>query len=215
MKQIYKLSLAMMLIFLSGTSIAQISVIDRGNEMNFGKFLGCYLQDAFTYDGQIMPHYGMKWYWDSHLTGAPTFALSGYGGLKFFTSGGLKLFVDVSGNVGIGTESPGNKLDVNGTIRAKEVRVESGWADFVFDKEYNLQNLSEVELFINEHKHLPDVPDAKSVEKNGVNLGEMNALLLKKIEELTLYSIDQNKNLKEQAKKIEILEKAMNILISK
>jgi len=205
----------MMLIFLSGTSIAQISVIDRGNEMNFGKFLGCYLQDAFTYDGQIMPHYGLKWYADSHLVGGPMFALSGYGGLKFFTAGGLKLFVDISGNVGIGTETPSNKLDVNGTIRAKEVKVESGWADYVFDKAYNLQELSEVESFISEHKHLPEIPDAKEVEKNGVNLGEMNALLLKKIEELTLYSIDQNKNLKEQAKKIEILEKAMNILISK
>ena len=112
------------------------------------------------------------------------------------------------GNIGIGTENPGNKLDVNGTIRAKEVRVESSWADFVFDKGYNLQNLSEVELFINEHKHLPDVPDVKSVEKNGVNLGEMNALLLKKIEELTLYAIKQNK-------KIEALEKAVNNLISK
>jgi len=126
------------------------------------------------------------------------------------TSGSIaeQMRITSSGNVGIGTTTPGNKLDVNGTIRAKELRVESGWADFVFDKGYNLQNLSEVELFINEHKHLPDVPDVKSVEKNGVNLGEMNALLLKKIEELTLYAIKQNK-------KIEALEKAVNNLISK
>ncbi len=133
------------------------------------------------------------------------------------------------GNIGIGTENPVYKVDVNGTIRAKEVKVETGWADYVFDKEYNLQDLSEVELFINEHKHLPDIPDAKEVEKNGVNLGEMNALLLKKIEELTLYaitqnkkveelslySIEQNKSIKEQAKKIEALEKTVNNLISK
>jgi hypothetical protein len=132
-------------------------------------------------------------------------------------------------NVGIRTSAPQNALDVNGTIRAKEVKVETGWADFVFDKAYNLQNLSEVELLINEHKHLPDIPDAKDVKKNGVNLGEMNVLLLKKIkeltlyaikqnkkvEELTLYTIDQNKSLQDQSKKIESLEKAINILISK
>ena len=110
------------------------------------------------------------------------------------------------GNIGIGTENPGNKLDVNGTIRAKELRVESGWADFVFDKGYNLQNLSEVELFINEHKHLPDVPDVKSVEKNGVNLGAMNALLLKKIEELTLYMIKLDKENNELMQEVKILK---------
>jgi len=138
---------------------------------------------------------------------------NGYGFQSIGTYNGAtyseKMRITRTGNVGIGTTTPGNKLDVNGTIRAKEVRVESGWADYVFDKGYNLQNLSEVELYINKHKHLPDVPDANEVEKNGVNLGEMNALLLKKIEELTLYSIDQNKKiikLEKQNTKIQALE---------
>ena len=142
--------------------------------------------------------------------------------IELQTNNTVRMTVINNGNVGIGTTAPGNKLEVNGTIRAKEVKVESGWADYVFDQGYNLQNLSEVELYINKHKHLPDVPDANEVEKNGVNLGEMYALLLKKIEELTLYSIEQNKKAEEQnkrsieqAKKIETLEKAVNILISK
>ena len=136
---------------------------------------------------------------------------NGYGFQSIGTYNGTtyseKMRITRTGNVGIGTTNPGNKLDVNGTIRAKEVKVESGWADYVFDQGYNLQDLSEVELYINKHKHLPDVPDSKEVEKNGVNLGEMNALLLKKIEELTLYAIEQNKRMNEQSKKIEALEK--------
>jgi len=132
--------------------------------------------------------------------------------LTFSTNASQRMTISANGNVGIGITTPVNKLDVNGTIRAKEVHVESGWADFVFDKGYNLQNLSEVELYINKHKHLPDVPDANEVEKNGINLGEMNALLLMKIEELMLYSIEQNKRLNDQEKKIDSLEKATNIL---
>ena len=101
-----------------------------------------------------------------------------------------------SGNVGIGTISPGAfKLAVNGNIRAKEIKVETGWSDFVFEDDYNLPTLGEVEEFIKANKHLPEIPSAKEVEENGVSLGEMDSKLLQKIEELTLYIIDLHKEI--------------------
>jgi hypothetical protein len=101
-----------------------------------------------------------------------------------------------NGMVGIGTMSPQNKLDVNGTIHSKEVKVDmNGWPDYVFKKEYNLPTLKEVEKQITEKGHLENIPSEEEVLKNGINLGEMNAKLLQKIEELTLYMINQNKNI--------------------
>lgn len=90
-----------------------------------------------------------------------------------------------------------SKLDVNGTIRSKEVKIEAtGWADFVFDKDYKLPSLSEVENHIKDKGHLPDIPSGKEVIDNGINVGDMQAKLLQKIEELTLYVIDQDKRIK-------------------
>jgi hypothetical protein len=111
------------------------------------------------------------------------------------------------GNVGIGTPSPDAKLAVNGTIHTKEVKVDLiGWPDYVFEPTYNLKPLSEIETYIKENKHLPEVPSAKEVEKNGVQLGEMNMLLLKKIEELTLHLIKQQSMIEAQNKEIEKLK---------
>ncbi|WP_264536602.1 hypothetical protein [Flavobacterium sp. N1736] len=99
-----------------------------------------------------------------------------------------------TGNVGIGVASPNNKLDVKGTIHSQEVKVDAnGWSDFVFKKEYDLPTLEEVEKHINKKGHLENIPSEKEVLENGINLGEMNAKLLQKIEELTLYVIDINK----------------------
>jgi hypothetical protein len=110
-----------------------------------------------------------------------------------------------NGNVGIGTTNPQNKLDVNGTVHAKEFKASlDGWSDYVFEKEYKLLSLNEVENYIKMNNRLPEVPSTEEVIKDGVNLGEMNALLLKKVEELTLYVIELNK-------KIEKLESAKNI----
>lgn len=104
----------------------------------------------------------------------------------------------VQGNVGIGTSSPTEALEVNGTIRSKEVKVEAApWPDYVFEADYNLKSLSSVADFISKNGHLPNVPSAAVVEANGVALGEMNAKLLEKIEELTLYIIDQNKRIEQ------------------
>ena len=100
----------------------------------------------------------------------------------------------VSGNLGIGIVNPINKLDVNGTIHSKEVKVDmNGWSDFVFKKEYNLPTLEEVEKHIAKKGHLENIPSEKEVSENGISLGEMNAKLLQKIEELTLYLIEMKK----------------------
>ena len=120
------------------------------------------------------------------------------------------------GNVGIGTNNPGSfKLAVEGKIGAREINVTTTtpWPDYVFGKNYNLPTLAEVEKYINQNKHLPEVPAAKEMEKNGVNLGEMNMLLLKKVEELTLYLLEQNKTNQQQAKEIDVLkEQVINLL---
>nr|MBA3705449.1 hypothetical protein [Bacteroidota bacterium] len=109
-----------------------------------------------------------------------------------------------NGNVGIGTTLASNpngyRLAVNGMIGAKEIKVEissSTWADYVFDKEYKLKSLEEVEKFIGINKHLPNIPSAYEVETKGINLGEMNTMQMEKIEELTLYIIEINKKLSE------------------
>lgn len=122
------------------------------------------------------------------------------GGMLSLNYGGdltsSQFVMDLNGNVGIGTSNPlGWRLAVNGNIRAKEVKVETAWADFVFEKEYNLPSLEEVEAHIKEKGHLKDIPSAAEVSENGIRLGEMNAKLLQKIEELTLYMIEFNKEI--------------------
>lgn len=105
--------------------------------------------------------------------------------------------VRMDGNVGVGVSQPTCKLDVNGTIRSKEVKIEAtGWADFVFDRDYKLPSLSQVESHINENKTLPGIPSEEQVKENGIDLGAMQIKLLQKIEELTLYVIDQDKRIK-------------------
>lgn len=117
----------------------------------------------------------------------------------------------VEGSVGIAstvTTSDSCMLKVNGRIKAKEVVVDTtGWADFVFDQNYPLASLNEVEKVINQEKHLPGVPTADEVGKNGVNVGQIQSKLLQKIEELTLYVIDQNKRLTKLTSENEQLKK--------
>lgn len=95
----------------------------------------------------------------------------------------------------------------NGKTITREVEVTlSGWCDYVFDDNYQLRTIGELESFIEENHHLPEVPSEQEVLENGVNLGEMDAILLKKIEELTLYLIEQDKKIEEQEVKIKALE---------
>ena len=103
--------------------------------------------------------------------------------------------------IGIGTNSfddgsDSYKLSVNGRVRAEAIKVYTNWADYVFEADYELPTLQEVEKHIETYGHLKDIPSATEVEANGIELGEMNKLLLQKIEELTLYVIALNKELK-------------------
>jgi hypothetical protein len=100
-----------------------------------------------------------------------------------------------NGNFGIGTTNPTYKLSVKGNIRSEEVVVETGWADFVFEKDYKLRSLTEVEKYINDNKHLPDVPSAKEIQTNGLRVGEVQTKMMQKIEELTLYVIELKKEI--------------------
>jgi len=118
------------------------------------------------------------------------------------------------GYVGIGTTNPDSKLTVAGNIHAQEVKVTMNAGivpDYVFATGYKLKSLNEVEQYINENSHLPEIPSAQEIEKNGLMMAEMNMNLLKKIEELTLYMIEMKKENEKQNKEIENFRKILNI----
>ncbi|RXK85908.1 hypothetical protein [Filimonas effusa] len=119
------------------------------------------------------------------------------GGFMTFTTGlaGEAMRIDPNGNVGIGTDNPTAKLAVNGDIHAKGLKVSlKGWPDYVFDSTYALMPLPQLEQYLEKEKHLPEIPDAATVEQQGLDVGEMQKLLLKKIEEMTLHLINIKKN---------------------
>lgn len=113
-----------------------------------------------------------------------------------------------TGFVGINTATPDAYLTVNGDVHAREVRVDlnTPGPDYVFDENYSLPPLSTVREFIKKNHHLPDVPKAAEMEEAGINLGNMDMILLKKIEELTLYVLEQQEEIKRQNLKIEELQ---------
>jgi hypothetical protein len=143
---------------------------------------------------------------------------------RMHVSGGELLYLLNKSGVIISRAWGGNgNLTVEGAILSSKVKVAVpgganwnfasnnnkanwGWADYVFDKEYKLLSLAEVEKYIEQNKHLPNIPTANEVKKEGIDLGEMNAKLLEKIEELTLYMIEMKKTIDVQNKKIELLE---------
>lgn len=121
---------------------------------------------------------------------------------------------DENNNIYMGTNARPSNLAVNGNITTQKVKVtQQGWSDFVFDSTYQLPAIRDVEQFIKTHKHLPEIPPAQQVAAEGVDIGDITARLLQKIEELTLYMIDQHKKvdtlihenhlLKEQVQKLE------------
>ncbi|MEL4309060.1 hypothetical protein JMA43_13235 [Joostella sp. CR20] len=110
-----------------------------------------------------------------------------------------ELTITQAGNIGIGTIKPDSKLTVKGNIHTQEVKVDLAGAvapDYVFKDDYKLKTLDEVKAYINNKGHLPNIPSAKEMEEEGINLKEMNLKLLEKIEELTLYVIEQEKRIK-------------------
>ncbi|HAR61873.1 MAG TPA: hypothetical protein DCS13_00245 [Candidatus Margulisbacteria bacterium] len=123
------------------------------------------------------------------MQGVTKVALNAYGTSTF--SNGLNVF----GNVGIGgITNPQYTLTVSGNVAARNfITSQAVWYDKVFSPTYNLMPLSELESYVQEHRHLPDVPEEKEVLKNGVNMSEFQGKLLQKVEELTLYVIEQDK----------------------
>ncbi len=129
------------------------------------------------------------------------------------TESGLR--IDKDGNVGIATRNTlGYRLAVNGNAIFEKVVVKQkmNWPDYVFHTNYRLRPLSEVEQYINQYHHLPEVPSAEEVEKNGLDVGDNQAMLLKKIEELTLYVIEQNKNQQAHSQQLHELNQRVGAL---
>ncbi len=133
--------------------------------------------------------------------------------VAFYTNNGSqideRMVIKANGFVGIGSKNPDAPLTVKGLIHANEVKVDLAVpADYVFQKyytgtsalkpEYNIPTLEDVEKFTKDNNHLPNIPSAKEIQEKGLNVGEMSNLLLQKIEELTLYTIEQNKAIKDQ-----------------
>lgn len=124
----------------------------------------------------------------------------------FIVYGDRVLLASDGGNVGIGTTTPTEKLVVDGKILAEEIKVQNVPAsDYVFEPDYKLKPIEELEAYIKENKHLPDIPSSEEFKENGVGLGEMDDMLLRKVEELTLYVIEQNKKLKAEGRNNENL----------
>jgi hypothetical protein len=131
---------------------------------------------------------------------------------------GKKGIYFTTGNYGQGIYRLAMRIDryghvgVNGKLSAKEIEVKlEDWSDYVFDEDYELMPLNEVESYINANKHLPDIPSVDEITENGLNLGETDALLLRKIEELTLYVIEQNKRIE----KLEMENEDLKQMLSK
>ena len=142
-----------------------------------------------------MPHYGLM---SPSVSGGGELWLAAFSGLRIFTGGEStpKFYIANNGNASL-----------QGKFEAKEIKVTlTPTADFVFSEDYDLPKLEDVEKHIKDKKHLPEIASAKQMEKEGVNVGEFQIKLLQKIEELTLYTIEQNKLIKEQQKRIEVLE---------
>ncbi len=140
----------------------------------------------------------------TNRTATPHFSREGIeigtgGGDIYITAAGYLTALMINGtnnNVGIGTNNPAEKLSVNGTIRSKEVVVESiNWPDYVFDNKYKLQPLDEIEKFIQKNNHLPGIASANEIQKYGLKVGDMQTKMMEKIEELTLYVIELKKEI--------------------
>lgn len=130
---------------------------------------------------------------------------SGSSPIALYTNSANRIFITAAGNVGIGTDNPTNKLSVYGNIRSTEVIVETAnWPDYVFNKRYQLQPLAEVEKYIQQNNHLPNIPSANEIEKSGLQLGDMQKRMMEKMEELTLYIIQQQKEIDALRKKVDL-----------
>jgi hypothetical protein len=191
----------------STTNDTTISVLGRlaaGNGTGDGTYLGVRNYN----NANNGPMFGLVHKYTGVLNSAILFhrgtATTG-GFITFQTNNGKEqMRLDANGNLGLGTTATSTyKLAVNGTIGAKKLQItQTGWADFVFQQDYALPSLQEVKAYIDVHQHLPGVPSAAEVAEKGVDVGEMNKILLQKVEELTLYLMEQQKRIEELEKKV-------------
>jgi hypothetical protein len=196
----------------SGGSVLPNSFFNRlwlYRDATSDNWLTARLHDGISIDVSFnTPHVDTRTWWERD----PNDNIQSWG-----NAGETYLTID-KGNVGIGIIAPNNKLDINGTIHSKEVKVDLedwNWPDYVFKKEYILPTLEDVEKHIKEKGHLENIPSEEEVLKNGINLGEMNAKLLQKIEELTLYMIEMKKENVQMKSKQSELENTIKELTNK
>lgn len=137
------------------------------------------------------------------IVGGKVFRIKDVNNFEAFHIGASSGNAYFAGNVGIGTTTPDSKLTVNGIIHSQEIKVTvDAGADYVFEPDYDLQSLAELNNYIKQYKHLPEVPSAAEMEEEGIELSKMNILLLKKIEEMTLHLIKQEERIEEQNDKL-------------
>lgn len=195
-------------------SLDQHEWFNFGNKSGYG-FINWFSQANTDRNGFVNTHSSVK---ASSISG-------GDGEIKFYTSltnNGIgqssslveRMTIESNGYVGIGTINPDMKLTVKGNIHAEEVKIDLSIPapDYVFRKDYNLRSIEDLEKYILENSHLPEIPSAKEFKQNGVMQAEMDMNLLKKIEELTLYTIQQYKeikNLKREKEELKLLNQKL------
>ena len=147
---------------------------------------------------------------DSSLPDGLIIATTDFTNINFRTASDTRMTIKSNGLIGIGTTNPDSKLTVNGGIHSQEiiVDIDAGTGpDYVFEEDYNLISLEETKAYIKVNKHLPEVPSAKVMESEGLELKDMSLLLLKKIEEMTLHQIELMEEVKALKAKVKELEK--------
>jgi len=174
-------------------------------QVGYGLATSCTAGSVTRFALQPYAHTGGPWNFISRDD-----AVNAWLDIKYGTTVGITLKND--GYIGIGTTNPDEKLTVNGVIHAREVKVDLNvpLADFVFKPDYKLMSLPQVEQFVKANNHLPQMPSAEEVAKNGLSMGEMQNKLLQKVEELTLYVIEQQKTISIQQSQIRKLNNKFN-----